>query len=332
MRFVLTLPDALHFRFAISPLGEVVRLARAWANPSSSTEGAHLAWLREQSPALQRLQAEHDLRPLLALLSARRKFYPDFLTPIPDSEIGEIDGELQCVRATDPTQLAVEIGRSEVALEPEIERRLRSPDAVVMLADLLNALWETAVQPRWPQLRDLLERDVLYRSRLLASGGLAEVFSDLKPLISLDERALSVEWGFDGNWILNGDGLRLMPSAFLRPRGPEMIGDPPTLIYPARGTASLSWRKRSADATVGNLIGTTRALILEQLGEPSHTSALARSLGRSAGNIADHLKVLHAAGLVSRARAGRNVLYSRTPVAETFLTEASRHAGDRVIG
>src|SRR5262249_57811201 len=122
-------------------------------------------------------------------------------------------------------------------LEPEIERRLRSPDAVVMLADLLNAFWETAVQPRWPQLRDLLERDVLYRSRLFASGGLAKVFSDLEPEISLDERALSVEWGFDGKWNLNGDGLRLMPSAFVRPRGTEMIGDPSTLIYPARGTA-----------------------------------------------------------------------------------------------
>jgi DNA-binding transcriptional ArsR family regulator len=322
MRFVLSLPDALRFRFRISPLGEVVRLARAMANPSSYTEGAHLAWLREQLPALQRLQAEHDLRPLLVLLSARRNFVPDFLTPIPDSEIGEIDGELQCVRATDPSQLAEEIGRSEAALEPEMERRLRSPDAVVMLADLLNAFWETAVQPRWPQLRDLLERDVLYRSRLLASGGLAEVFSDLKPLISLDERALSVRLRTDGTNILNGDGLRLMPTAFESPRAASVIGDPPTLIYPARGTASLFWSKRSADATVGNLIGTTRALILEQVGEPSHTSGLARNLGRSAGNIADHLKVLHAAGLVSRARAGRNVLYSRTPLAEALLTEA----------
>ena len=80
----------------------------------------------------------------------------------------------------------------------------------------------------------------------------------------------------------------------------------------------------TAHATVAELIGRTRAEILESVAEPSHTSALARRLGRSPGNIADHLRVLHACGLVSRARGGRNVMYTRTPLAEA-LREAARH-------
>jgi DNA-binding MarR family transcriptional regulator len=115
-----------------------------------------------------------------------------------------------------------------------------------------------------------------------------------------------------------------MPSAFVWPHALALAGSPPTLIYPCRGVASLFWSEHGVDATVGKLIGPTRALILEHLGEPNHTSALARGLGRSAGNIADHLKVLHACGLVARSRLGRHVIYSRTPLADALLTSA-RH-------
>ncbi len=63
-----------------------------------------------------------------------------------------------------------------------------------------------------------------------------------------------------------------------------MLGDhPPTLIYPSRGVASLFWDERGRDATLANLIGRTRSEILEAVGEPLHTTGLARMLGRSPG-------------------------------------------------
>jgi DNA-binding transcriptional ArsR family regulator len=274
-----------------------------------------------------RLLRDAELRSLFVLLSAPRHYHPDFLTPAPSSPIGEIEAELARIRATPAGRVEQEIARClEHARRADLasERRLRARGAADQLAEQLEALWEALVAPSWPQLRDLLERDVLYRSRLLAQGGLARLFADLEPLVTLREQRLLVALDTEGTRDLGGHGLRLMPSAFVWPYAVAMLKDhPPTLIYPARGVASLFWDERGRDATLANLIGRTRSEILEAVGEPLHTAGLARLLGRSPGNIADHLHVLLESGLVARARLGRKVLYSRTPLGDTLIAEVS---------
>jgi DNA-binding transcriptional ArsR family regulator len=184
-------------------------------------------------------------------------------------------------------------------------------------------VWRALVAPSWAQLRDLLERDILHRSRLLAQGGLAMLFADLAPLITLREQRLLVELDSEGTCKLDGTGIRLMPSAFVWPDVGAMLSErPPTLFYPSRGVASLFCNQQERDAKLVKLIGRTRSEILEAVGEPIHTTGLARLLGRSPGNIADHLHVLLDCGLVARARLGRNVLYSRTSFGDTLLAGA----------
>jgi DNA-binding transcriptional ArsR family regulator len=325
IRIALSLGDALRIRFVVSPLGEAVRFARALAADRPAVDGVHTAWIREQQASLVRLRESHDLRPLLAVLSARPDYYPDFLTPPPTGPVGAIDEELQRVRETPPAQVQSEISKcvdNSAGIDPSVLRHLRSDDAADMLADLIHALWHAAIEREWARLKDVLEHDVLYRSRLLAHGGLSALFGGLEPLITLRGNTLSVDLRTESTCSLEGAGIRLMPSAFVWPRALAVDGTPLTLIYPARGVASLFWTDREADEPVAKLIGPTRATILEHLGDPAHTSALARSLGRSAGNVADHLKILHASGLVARTRVGRHVMYARTPLADALLNGA----------
>src|SRR6266496_4516792 len=116
VEFVLSLSDALRCHFVISPLGEVVRLARAIANPRTFSGSIHTAWLRKHSSSLQQLQEKHDLRALLVLLALRNDYYPDFLTPTPPGTSGDIERELGEVRATPRDRKSTRLNSSHVEI------------------------------------------------------------------------------------------------------------------------------------------------------------------------------------------------------------------------
>ena len=69
-------------------------------------------------------------------------------------------------------------------------------------------------------------------------------------------------------------------------------------------------------STLASLIGAPRAQLLEMLAEPLPTVEIARRLRVTPSAVSQHLKVLHAAGLVTRARDGRQVLYRRSPLGD----------------
>jgi DNA-binding transcriptional ArsR family regulator len=316
--FVFSIDAVLHVRFGVSPLGEVAQVARSIGSPVRGT--SHFAWLRQQRTALQRLTREHDLSLLLALLP-ERGYMPDFLTPPPATALADIEEELTRIRQVPKREARAQIERAVAGREPDGDtlRVLRSADAPSRLADALAGVWTILLEPAWPTVREILERDVAYRARRLAEGGLARLFEDLAPVVSLHGHELRVRQRTNATIDLGENGLLLSPSAFVAPRVATMH-EPPVLVYPARGTAALLGRER-ADIGPGlsRLIGPTRAEILGLLDEPATTTTLAHRLSRSPGNIADHLAVLRRAGLVMRRRTGRQVLYWRTPLGQATL-------------
>jgi DNA-binding transcriptional ArsR family regulator len=195
------------------------------------------------------------------------------------------------------------------------------------LGELLERCWRALLAPYWERIRDLLDGDIAFRARRLADGGLERLFADLDPSIRFRGDTLEVGGRGQGHRDLAGEGLVVMPSAFIWPGVVLMLDPPwqPTLIYPARGIAGL-WQAPSArpPAALGRLLGRSRARLLLALAEPASTTTLARRLGQSPAAVSQHLSVLRDAGLLTSHRVRRQVLYERTPLGIAVAGAAER--------
>jgi DNA-binding transcriptional ArsR family regulator len=321
--------DLLRCRFALSPLWETTNAVRTLAEPDR--HGYHLPWLRRVHSQLPRL----ELAPLLAV-QPRHGYTPDFLAPPPQSPLVTIDQELDRVRSTPTDVVAVELGRTlaqrEGAPPAALRALLADPAAAAgRLAELLERCWQLLLAPWWERIRDLLDGDIAFRARRLADGGLERLFADLDPSIRFDGDTLAVSGRGEGYRDLAGEGLVLMPSAFVWP-GVVLVLDPPwqpTLIYPARGIAGL-WQPPAGQppAALGRLLGLTRAKLLLALAEPASTTILARRLGHSPSGVSEHLAALHGAGLLTSHRVGHQVIYERTPLGIAVASAATSAAVD----
>jgi DNA-binding transcriptional ArsR family regulator len=96
--------------------------------------------------------------------------------------------------------------------------------------------------------------------------------------------------------------------------------DPPQLAYPARGIGSL-WEPQPATGldALAAVLGRSRTRLLAELDTRASTTELARRTGLSMAGTSRYLTALRDAGLVSAHRAGRSMLYARTPAAASLL-------------
>ncbi|MCX5375783.1 DUF5937 family protein [Streptomyces sp. NBC_00091] len=320
--------DLLRCRFAISPLWETQEAVRVLLRPHR--QAYHLPWLSRVRSAAAGL----DLRPLW-LLMPRKGHNPDLLSPPPAGPSVTFGEELARVRAAagDPEAAREDLRRALVctpgAVDSDIGQRMLADPAraVGELADLYERAWGLLIAPHWTRLRALLEADVLFHSRRLAAGGLQALLDGLHPDLHWhgEEQTLTIERPSHHDRELGGQGLLLMPSAFV---WPEVVGgfDPPwqpALVYPARGIGAL-WTAGAGPAprALAGLLGRARAEVLCALAEPASTTALAHRLGLAPSTVSAHLKALRAAGLLLPFRQGHQVLYERTPLG-IALTSAS---------
>jgi DNA-binding transcriptional ArsR family regulator len=107
----------------------------------------------------------------------------------------------------------------------------------------------------------------------------------------------------------------LMPSVFNWPLVSPALAtsSQTTLLYAARGVATvwqaLSGQRPSQLAATAELMGVTRARLLDTLRSPATTSALARQYAVTPGAVSQHLGALSRARLLTRQRSGNTVLY-----------------------
>ncbi|GAA1681230.1 DUF5937 family protein [Glycomyces endophyticus] len=316
----LSVADLASTRFAISPLWEVTASVRVLRAPGE--HALHRRWVRAVRDRLRGI----DLRPLLELIPANSPGLPAFLAPPPATSTPDIATELAAMRTLDHDR--IRSGLDMLAPTPAIERFSDDPDTGLdRLAAAVEAYWETALAPWWPRIRTLCEHDLRHRSRLLAEGGAQRLFADLSPRIAWDAAGvLRIDSGWSIDATLGGRGLLLVPTVFGGDRVHSVVAEPwqPTVRYSPRGLGLL-WRRDDPQAAPGlaGVLGPTRSALLAALAEPADTGELADRCGLSAGGVSQQLQLLFRAGLVTRHRAGRRVLYSRTLAAEALLAAAA---------
>jgi DNA-binding transcriptional ArsR family regulator len=300
-------------RFGVSPLFETTLSVGVLTDPAGSALHAH--WVERAKRNVSGL----DLRPLRTLLRDTPGYVPDFINPPPTGPTAELEDELGAMVATPASQIREEVLRSypNRAVPADLEPFVTRPRAAVRaLAELLREYWQHALAPHWPRICTLLEHDILHRSQQLVDGGTRALFEELDPAVKWDGNVLRIEKECTYPIVeLDERGLLLLPSAFAWPTVVIVSAPPwqPTMIYPARGVGML-WEPEAPvppDA-LARLLGGSRAAILAALDRPRSTSELARVLDISAGGVSQHLAVLRSAGLVSRRRAQRLVLYLRS--------------------
>jgi DNA-binding transcriptional ArsR family regulator len=319
VRFRFGREDLLRTRFAISPLIELAAATYVVRMPARFPE--HRRFVEAARPRLAGL----DLALLYAVNPVGRRSWPNFNAPPPLAPHPGIDAELARVASADPEVVAQDVRRAHADDVPEALRSfVETPEpALAELTRQMRAFWDAVLEPWWPRMTRFLESEVAGRARRLVSSGGAAAFTDLDRTVTWDGSMLAISpvAMAPRDVDLAGRGLLLIPSVLAFDVWPRI--DPPwepALTYQPPGVADLWPSGTGADSVTEDLIGRRRAAILRALDQPVSTRTLARRTGWSAGGVNTHLGVLRRAGLVTRRREGREVLYSRTSTGDALIS------------
>jgi DNA-binding transcriptional ArsR family regulator len=308
-------------RFVISPMAEATASLIALERGTAAHPGER-AWLDAHQTAYRKRLAGDPVTALLVRAALGRHWIADFLTLAPAGE-GEpaFDEELARMRDRSPQTARADL---TVSLGGPLPASLHRSDLPERAADLLEWIWAETVLPYWPRRRQVMEADVVARTRQLSQGGWAAALDDMRP---------GMRWLGEGRLQINAydypprkiAGAQLLFVPITVGRGWVSWDEPHryALIYPCSGVLAEADAAPVPEA-LGALLGPARAGVLVLLDTPKSTTQLVALTGQGLGSVGRHLKVLLDARLVQRRRAGRSVLYYRTAAGETLL-EAQQH-------
>jgi hypothetical protein len=323
--------DLFRTRFALSPLSELGSLLRVLAGGTRHT--APPAWVARMTQVYRELYRDTDLPAVVALQGVG--FGADFTALPPRSLAQTWEDDLRAVRAVPPEHARAEIERClarDPVHDPRALRVLHGADALARIADALDTAWHALLATEWPRFRTVCERDVSHRTSELGRNGWAGALELLHPTVRWRTGRIEIDRHPGRRTVrLDGRGLLLVPSVFIWPGIAVHVDDPwpRAIVYPARGTAAI-WGDHVGgdDDALAALVGRSRARILAALEAPASTTQLAQLLCLAVGSVGDNLAVLRNAGMVQRRRAGRIVVYGRTPLGDAVVAAASERPSD----
>lgn len=293
---------------------------------------AERAWLEACRPAYRALLAEDPVTEALAAAAIRPRWTSALVTapplwPAEETFTARVPQILQLTREEALEDLAVGLGRAA----PRILHRDDLPERA---CGLLQWTWTHAVEPHWPRRRRILETDIVARTARLALGGWATAISGMRPGMRwLGGGRLQINSNANPPRELSGADLFFVPVTMsggwvnwtMPALGKTPACDPGGLprrfavMYPCAGALTRTGSDLPATSALNALLGPARAEILVRLDTPKSTTHLVALTGQSLGAVGRHLTILRDSGLLRRSRAGRSVLYYRTPLGDDLV-------------
>ncbi|MEZ0093588.1 ArsR/SmtB family transcription factor [Streptacidiphilus sp. EB129] len=307
-------------RFVVSPLAEATACLFALVR-CAATAADERAWLSRHLPGFRAYLAADPVTEALLAAATGATWTADFLTKPPFLvERASFDDELAELRAISDAEVRANL---EVSLmgRPLPGVLLTASGLADRAADLLTWIWTETVRPDWDRRRRVVEADIVARTRQLSLGGWAAALDDMRP---------GMRWLGTGRLQINrhdypprdisGTRLTFVP---VTPKAGWVAWDGDhrgyAVFYQCSGRLAEPGREPVPEA-LERLLGAARAQVLVLLAAPLSTTQLVALTGQGLGSVGRHLRVLLDAGLVSRRRAGRSVLYYRTAVGDGLTT------------
>ena len=317
----LSADDVARIRFGYSAIWETTASLYALTNPSSYA--LHRP-LRRQLTATGRSTAA-----ILSELTCIPGWIPDTLSPPPRSAPAEPSIEFADVRNTPACVAEQDLDVLRRSRPCSRWTTMRPEQFVDEIATLLMEYWMHELAPRWEVIESVNNSDARSRQRGLATNGVGSALQLLHPGVSYERSVIHIEMALHTCQLTgSGEGVWLVPSVFRWPKvGLASIPSGAFVIsYPAQGAGTIWEERKSRERGLEALVGRSRAAVLADLDIARTTTALARRLELAPATVSAHLSRLAAAGLVSSAREGRLVLYSRTSLGTLLLN--SDQVGD----
>ncbi|MFI8231195.1 ArsR/SmtB family transcription factor [Streptomyces sp. NPDC085900] len=209
-------------------------------------------------------------------------------------------------------------------------------EARLQVAAALRACHKVTVAPYWDRVRSRLNEVRASYAGAMAGGGVERLLSTLSgPLVRWRPPVLEVVHPREADIHLNGRGLVIAPTMFSTQQAellqaPLDPGRPPVLAVPTIDGARLDptlWEAAgdSADQSLDDLLGRTRAAVLRATVGGCGTTDLARRLDISPATASHHATVLRNARLIATRREGRAVLHTITSLGLALLEHGHPH-------
>ncbi len=284
----------------------------------------------DPGPLARASLAHPDVALLADLLPQNGDTYtPDLLTPQPKTDarrrdlLGEQIAQIEAATQDDLENQVFTYTRTHWnrPLRATTRRIAESGRMQRRLANGLARFWRDTLSDGWPELRSIIDQDIAHRATAIATQGVGRTLGALHPDIGWAGDAVTIAKPWHGEIDVTGRDLVLAPSVLSWPDVIIQVDTPGqfVLYYPAQRIGT-SQDRRSGN--IAQVVGNARAALLTDLETARSTTELAMRNGYTPGTVSYHLSALHRAGLVTKVRAGRYVLYQRTTQAAGLLEEA----------